>query len=721
MSDRAAPEFLSGFRSVNLPSTLPADLRATALVALAYYLGCLIGFAARYPASGIAYIWPPNAILLASLLIFDRRVWPIILGGTLAAHGIAHAQDQVPMLTLLWQFLANALQAVLGASIVLRFCKRPVRFDTLSCISVLIGGAALAAPAIASLAAATVYVRMGWATDFWSAWGMRTLTNIVTTIALVPPLTTIFGENQRWLSGMRVRRAAEFLVLLLGLAAVDVASGGFGASTEPGVPPAVYACMPFLVWAAARFGIPGLSISLLAVVYLTVEVPGGFTLSAGSVDVHGIVGIQMFIWLAASPLMFLSVLLEESRHARRAEEALYHSKAKNAAILRAIPDLMFVQTTEPGHRYLEYYASDRSLLLAEPERFLGRPMRDVLPPDLARSFEELFARAIASREPQVTEYTLPIHGAERVYEARVVACDDDRLLSIVRDITERKHSEAALQNAQQALVRISRASALGELAASIAHEVRQPLTAISSNAAACLRLIEQDASHSRQLGDALTDIMDDSKRAGDVIQRTRELFSGGSRENVPVELNSMIVEVLALTRNLAERSGGSVRADLENRNLVVMGDRVQLQQVLINLVVNGIDAMKQAAGPNRAVVVRSWRDELEIHVAVRDGGSGFDPDEIERIFDPFYTTKSDGLGIGLALSRSIVQAHGGRLTATLNPSGGATFDFSLPAASATATEHTLLYQERLSPRGAASGEQANFANEQRRPIAGSRR
>ena len=210
--------------------------------------------------------------------------------------------------------------------------------------------------------------------------------------------------------------------------------------------------------------------------------------------------------------------------------------------------------------------------------------------------------------------------------------------------------------------------------------MRQPLSAIGANAAACERLLERDTPDSRQIREALGDIINDAMRASQVIGRTRELFSGGLRENRPVELNAAIREVLALTRNRAERGGDAVRVELEEGALVVMGDRVQLQQVLMNLVVNGLEAMRDVTRGHRELLVRSWRSEGLAHVAVRDSGQGFDPEDIEKVFDPFYTTKSDGLGMGLAISRSIVLAHRGTLRATLNVGGGATFEFAIPAA-----------------------------------------
>jgi integral membrane sensor domain MASE1 len=427
---------------------------------------------------------------------------------------VAHAQDAVPIGTSLALFLGNAAQAVLAASIVLRCCTQPDCCQTPRGVTVFVVGAALIAPAAASLIPAAFYVGMAWANDLWSAWGMRTLTNAVTTLTVVPPLVAVFGNDHPALRGLTLARAGEFSAILLGPVIVDAASSALFAMPYVGLPPALYACLPFAIWAAIRFGIPGLATCLLLAANLIINSPFGTGLADRPMGAEAIVGVQMFVALAASSLMFLSVVREESRHIQRTEEALYHSEAKSAAILRALPDLMFVQSKDSDHRYLEYYARDQRDLLVSPETFVGKRMRDVLPPDLAQSFEQLFEQATSSAEPQILEYTLPMRGEERRFEARVVVCDDDRLLAIVRDVTEQKHAEAALQKADQALARMSQASALGQLAASIAHEVQQPLSAISTNAAACLRSLDDDAADVHQLTDALTDIMEDSRRAG---------------------------------------------------------------------------------------------------------------------------------------------------------------------------------------------------------------
>jgi PAS domain S-box-containing protein len=832
------------------------------------------------------------------------------------------------------QFLGNGLQAVLAAAIILRFSDRPYQFNSLRSMTVFIVGGAFVAPAIASVIPAYVYLRMGWASAYWSAWGLRTLINVVTTLTLVPPLVLILGDTRSVLTSVTFARAGEFTVLMVGLFAVDVLTFVGGHTEYLGFLPALCAPLPLLIWAAVRFGPGGLSVSLLGVAWISITTAlDGHSPLAGATPVQTAVAVQLFIGIWALPLMLMSALFEETRDARetlvanqerlaiaqeagkvaafewfpverrsvwsreleglygfqpggfdgtdeawlnrihpddrgrveeerrrtlatgtesiefrvvwpdgalrwlyargrahhgpdgapdrvvgvnvditeqkRTEDALRQSEAEKEAIIRAMPDLMFVQSTDAQHRYLDYYAQNRHRLLVSPGRFLGKPMREVLPTELAESFELLFKQAVESGEPGTIEYSLPIRGEDRSYEARVVARDDDRLLSIVRDITDRKRieeavqvsrqryalataaggvgvwdwsletnqiyvdpqlkgllgfedweientldewgrrvhpddaelvmsrarehiegrtpsfdvehrmihkdgsirwflargslvssdherpnriigtdtditarkrAETALQAAQQELTQMSRATALGELAASIAHEVDQPLAAIVVNAAACLRWVDDGSLRSGEVREALAGIVDDANRASTVIARTRELFRHGSHETVSVELNGTIMEVLALTRSVVQREGVSVRLELAQGELLVMGDRVQLQQVLLNLIVNGMDAMRQVTGGDRVLFLRSWSEQGFACVAVRDTGHGFDPGDVERLFDPFYSTKPQGMGIGLAVSRSIVRAHGGRLLATLNEDNGATFQFRIPAA-----------------------------------------
>ena len=222
---------------------------------------------------------------------------------------------------------------------------------------------------------------------------------------------------------------------------------------------------------------------------------------------------------------------------------------------------------------------------------------------------------------------------------------------------------------------------MGELAASIAHEINQPLGAIVNNSNVGLRLVNGARGLSHELRAVFSDIVYDANRASDIITRIRAMVRRELPEKVLLQLKDVIADVLALAnRELTERRI-TARTELPENLPCVSGDRVQLQQVLLNLVMNSIEAMSGVADEQRVLTIGGTRDELAGHAAVRitvhDLGSGFRPEDSERLFEPFYTTKSHGLGMGLRISRSIVEAHGGRLWATANDGPGATFSCSL--------------------------------------------
>jgi len=260
---------------------------------------------------------------------------------------------------------------------------------------------------------------------------------------------------------------------------------------------------------------------------------------------------------------------------------------------------------------------------------------------------------------------------------------------------EREQAEAALRQAQTDLAHVSRVTTMGELTASIAHEVNQPLTAVVNNANACISLLDSapkrpggdgpgGASNLEEVRAALTEIIDDTNRASTVIARVRQLTKKAPFERTFVELRDVITDVCALARYESASRRVTIRIVLPNELPPILGDRVQLQQVLLNLVVNGMDAMNAVEESQRVLIIcgrREMRDGMpEAWLSVQDAGTGFKPGEMERLFEAFYTTKPNGMGMGLAISRSIIEAHGGRLWAEPNPGPGAAFLFTLPAA-----------------------------------------
>jgi C4-dicarboxylate-specific signal transduction histidine kinase len=252
------------------------------------------------------------------------------------------------------------------------------------------------------------------------------------------------------------------------------------------------------------------------------------------------------------------------------------------------------------------------------------------------------------------------------------------VLVSIMDITEQKRTEEALRQAHADLAHVSRVTTLGEMAASIAHEVDQPLSGVVINANACLRFLTGASPNLDEVRDGLQAIARDGRRAGDVTTRIRAFARRTETEKEPLDINEVIREVVALAEAEARRARASLRTELARYLPRVLGDRIQLQQVVLNLLLNGLEAMYAVVGHPRELIISTQREETDrVHVAVRDAGSGIDPQLANRMFEAFFTTKRSGMGMGLSISRSIVEQHGGRLWAVPNAGPGTTFHFTV--------------------------------------------
>ncbi len=256
-----------------------------------------------------------------------------------------------------------------------------------------------------------------------------------------------------------------------------------------------------------------------------------------------------------------------------------------------------------------------------------------------------------------------------------------RMVGFTSDVTPRKLAEEDLRKLRSELAHVSRVAALGALTASIAHEVNQPLSGIITNAGTCLRMLDAEPPNVDGARETARRTIRDGNRASDVIKRLRALFSKRDATAESVDLNEATREVLALSLSELQRGRAVLRTELAGDLPPVYGDRVQLQQVILNLLLNASDAMSGVEDRPRELVIRTVPDEGDcVRLSVRDAGVGFDPQDVGRLFEAFYTTKSGGMGIGLSVSRSIIESHHGRLWAAPNEGPGATFSFSIPQA-----------------------------------------
>jgi PAS domain S-box-containing protein len=368
-----------------------------------------------------------------------------------------------------------------------------------------------------------------------------------------------------------------------------------------------------------------------------------------------------------------------------AEEKLRASERSLRELTETIPQMLWSAEPDGVVDYCNQRALDYTGLSAEQVRGAGW-MKTVHRDDI-EGMSRAWTVAVSSGEPFQQEFRC-LRAADQTYRwciSRALPLRDPsgRILKwfgTVVDLHDWREAQQALQMTQAELARVSRLTTMGELAASIAHEVNQPLTAVTNNGSACLRLLANRSLEPEVLRRALEEIVADGTRASAVIARIRGFIKKAPVEKTDLDLNEVIQEVLALAGHELHKNQVLVECQLSNTLPLVRTDRIQVQQVLLNLIMNSIEAMTGANDQPRVLVVESRIDESGgVLVAVRDSGAGLGS-QADRLFTPFFTTKANGMGMGLPISRSLIESHGGRLWAATNSPHGAVFSFTLPAA-----------------------------------------
>lgn len=366
---------------------------------------------------------------------------------------------------------------------------------------------------------------------------------------------------------------------------------------------------------------------------------------------------------------------------KRAEEALRASERDLSSIIETIPGLVWCAAPDGELDYLNQRILDYTGTSAGAWAQLG--WKNLLHPDDAEPTAHAWSRAVATGQPLEVQCRLRrSDGAYRWFQSLGQAARDSeggvaRWYGLLIDIDDRKKTEEALHNSQVRLSRAIQTATVGEFAASIAHEINQPLSAVVANGQACLRWLAAQPPGMAKAQEAAERIVRDGKEAGEVVRRIRALFKQAAIEKIDLDLNEVIEEVLHLLKGETTRRRITVEMDLGQDLASVAGDRLQLQQVVFNLLLNGIEAMDPVVDRPKKLFICSKRPSPEtVLVEVRDSGTGLkDPD---RIFDAFFTTKDNGMGMGLAICRSIIDAHHGRLWAAPGEGVGTTFSFVLP-------------------------------------------
>jgi PAS domain S-box-containing protein len=651
-------------------------LRVMLIVGVAYYVGARIGLALTMQTQPVSTLWPPNAILLAALLLTPSRIWPFVLLGALPAHLVVELSGGIPLLMVLSWFVSNSTEALLGAAL-MRVVDPSPRLDSFRrAANFLVAGVFLSTFLSSFLDAAFVVWNDFSTEGYWSVWRARFLSNVLATLALVPVIVHASTTRLTMFRDIPVRRAIEIAALTLALVSVCVVTfvtGGFRTAVL------LYAPLPFLLWASIRFGPGGSSASLLVMSLFAVwaAINGHRPFDAISPQENALL-LQLFLIVTYIPVLTLGALMAERRHR---EESLRRSEERFAVAFRSSPDALAIirksdgQVVDVNERWISMFSCPRSAAVGRtlPQLNLFRHAPD----------GERFASRLAV-QGQLKEVELQLrtrHGAPRlavVTAQAVTMADENCFLIVMRDVTDRQRAEVELSTQRAELAHLSRVALLGELSAAFAHELNQPLAAIMANARAGQRLMVREPPDLQEVSSILEDIVADDRRAGEVISRLQALLRRGELQLQPIDINDLVREVVELIHSELIRREVQVHTRLGTALPRVPADRVQVQQVLMNLLVNACDAMGEQPREERIVTIITGETlGKEVKLSVIDQGPGLPVGHEEQVFEPFFTSKRHGLGLGLSICRTIVTAHGGALWGVNNPDRGATFHLVL--------------------------------------------
>ncbi len=646
--------------------------------AAGYLAGTQVGFLLTPAGLAVSVMWPPNALLIAALLITPRSAWPLYLLAILPVHLVTQLLHDIPLVTSVGWYFTNTGEALLAAVCLQRLRAPRELFQTFGGVLLFLGIGVVAVTGLMSFLDAAVVVLTGFNENFWITCRQRFVSNALATLTLVPAVVMIGSLSFSRLRKTPWTRYLEGTLLTMGaLVIVNLLSAWYGHSPQ-GILGLVYSLLPLMVWAAVRFG--PLSVSLLQLVSTAAILWTALNLQPFLLS--EVLSLQMLLAVLNSLSITLSVVVSESRRLQAFHSTVLNSMRNAVAITDAegvVIDANPSWTAAAEARSLcrldgvpvrAHYIDDRRQAAAAGS------------PDAARMLGGLDTVLTGSRKLFEMEYACHETDEPQWFSVSVVPLKGAQPGAVIthNDITERKRNEAVTQQLREELAQAGRVMTMGMLSASLTHELSQPISAILVNGQAAHRLCMRSTdSGAPELQEILTDIIAASRRAGGILQQLRRSFASGSTtRGEALSLNEIVRDVFELTRSDLIRQGIAVDLKLATGLPCVSGDRVQLQQLVLNLVINAGEAMRQNPVGDRQVTVTTSAVERGVQLTVADVGTGIDRAQLGSIFEPFFTTKREGLGLGLALCRWIVLAHGGQLTAENNAGRGATFRCVLP-------------------------------------------
>jgi PAS domain S-box-containing protein len=639
---------------------------------LAYRYGMSFSHATASP------FWFPDSVLLCTLLVNRPRRWWIFVLAPLPIRLFAEVSHGLPLWFLLATFAIDSAKGLVTAGVLYRIVKDAVRLVTVKDCALYGLVAILLVPAMSALVGATVRSALGY--DFRAAWEQWFMGNALTHLVITPAiLYWIFGTP--WLLLDRsARRWSEGASLAAGLFLTSWLAFGTEPHRQGLVDPLALAPAPFLFWAAIRFGMVGASGAIAALTFFSVRAAlHGLGPFAGETPAETARALQEFLAVRALALYLVAVLVHQMKSVERdlrESERRFHNLANSAPVLIWDSGLDG-RLTFLNQVWLDYTGT-------RTEELTGSTWTQCVHPEERQHCLETYEASFQERREFTVECRLRRH--DGVY--RWVVCtgiprlsECDEFLGYIGscvDISDKKEADLEMRRLGFELAHANRMVTMGELTAAVAHELKQPLTAILSNAEAAKMLLDADPPAMAEVQAILDDIRADDQRAGEIIRGMRSLLGKHEVVRTSVEINTMLEDVFRLIKVEAAGRKVAMTLDTPREPPHVAGDRVQLQQVLMNLILNSFEAMADMPEVKPQLLVRARCDDRTVKIDVCDTGPGIPDERLPQLFEPFWTTKQDGLGMGLSITRTIVEAHGGRVWAENNPGPGATFRIALP-------------------------------------------
>ncbi len=686
-----------------------AVLLEAAILGAIYFVAGLAAIKLSDAAGGIVPLWPANAIVLATLLRRTPGAWLYyLLAGFLADWVLGLGVGDTVLFSAGFA-LCDSLDVVLAAVVLQRIFQLPANFDKIWQLLVLLLVAALLAPMAGSSLAASLQA-IAYGDPYWQGWITWWISSAVGMV-IVAPL---------WLELDRARLTEWRAEIVPGeVAAMALSTSALVVFVfQQNVFFLLFMLMPFLLWSALRAGRFGAAVHNVLImapaVWYTVNGMGPIVQLYPDSVANQVLFLQFFLATLAMPALVIATVFGEKTRAR---ELLRKTVAqlRHAQAIAKLNHWEYDTTTDR----LRVPSGQTGIVVSDAKDLEGLTdeayvERFVHPEDRARVLDAYGLPGAKKSRTDIEYRIIRSDGEERiVHETGESTCDETGLVisqfGTIQDVTERRTAERALRDKderlrslQSQLIRATRISTVGGLSSAIVHELSQPLTAIMNYAMAGSRVIDRDGEQGiESLREIMAKSIEQTQRANSVIQSLRRLYQKGEMAFIDQDLNQAVEEACTIGLLDAKQLNIRVDLDLDRSLLPVKIDRIQVQQVVLNLLRNGIDAMSRS-DQRRLSVKTSFVAGATAEVAVSDTGTGLSDEVRARLFQPFVTSSAEGMGMGLAICRSIIEAHGGKLWAETNSAGGATFRFTVQMVASKPSEtETPLFADRA--KQAASG------------------